>query len=145
LLANPTLVTSKLSTPSANAHQLTNHSVPYIADAMHNASDTTYYNLDSIMIYDPSVSYDVITNDIPSVPFVDYWSGLFSFNATFMDHLHEKWESCGYADFYEQALTFPPKGVLPSPPNVGGNRTDCSLWVSSCFRQHIVVCLLTRF
>ncbi|KAM0706842.1 hypothetical protein Q7P35_006172 [Cladosporium inversicolor] len=101
--------------------------VPYIADAMHNATDTTYYNVDSIMIYDPSVSYDVITNDIPSVPFVDYWSGLFSFNETFVDHLHEKWESCGYADFYEEALTFPPKGPLPNP-TVGSNVTDCSLW-----------------
>lgn len=102
--------------------------VPYIADAMHNASDSTYYNVDSIMIYDPSVSYDAITNDIPSVPFVDYWSGLFNFNQTFMDHLHEKWESCGYADFYDEALTFPPKGPLPTPPNVDGNNTECSLW-----------------
>jgi hypothetical protein len=144
-LENPTLVTSKFYTPSAEVWQLTSRSVPYIADAMHNASDSTYYNLDSIMIYDPSVSYDVITNDIPSVPFVDYWSGLFSFNATFMDHLHEKWESCGYADFYEQALTFPPKGALPSPPNVGSNVTDCSLWVSSRFRQHTMMRLLTRF
>ena len=97
---------------------------------MHNASDETYYNLDSIMIYDPSISYDVVTNDIPAVPFVDYWSGLFSFNETFMDHLHEKWDSCGYADFYEEAFTFPPKGPLPTPPNAGNNVTDCSLWVS---------------
>lgn len=97
---------------------------------MHNANDTTYYNLDSIMIYDPSVSYDAVTNEIPAVPFVDYWSGLFSFNETFMSHLHEKFESCGYADFYEKAMTFPPTGVFPDPPNVGGNVTGCSLWVS---------------
>lgn len=97
---------------------------------MHNASDSTYYNVESIMIYDPSVSYDAVTNDIPSVPFVDYWSGLFNFNQTFMDHLHEKWGSCGYADFYDEAFTFPPKGPLPTPPNVDGNNTECSLWVS---------------
>lgn len=105
---------------------------------MHNASDTTYYNVDSIMIYDPSVSYDVLLNDIPSVPFVDYWSGLFSFNKTFLDHLHEKWESCGYADFYEEALSFPPKGLLPTPPNLHGNRTDCSLWV--CLQYCVAEC-----
>jgi carboxypeptidase D len=34
--------------------------VPYIADAMFNANDTTYYNVDSIMIYDPSTSTDAI-------------------------------------------------------------------------------------
>lgn len=97
---------------------------------MHNASDTTYYNVDSIMIYDPSVSYDVVTNQVPSVPFVDNWSGLFNFNETFMAHLHEKWESCGYADFYKEALTFPPKGPLPEPPNLDGSDEECLLWVS---------------
>jgi carboxypeptidase D len=97
---------------------------------MHNANDTTYYNLDSIMIYDPSVSYDAVTNEIPTVPFVDYWSGLFSFNETFMEHLHTQNEKCGYADFYQKAMTFPPEGVFPDPPNVGANVTGCSLWVS---------------
>lgn len=36
--------------------------VPYIADAMLNAKDTKYFNLESIMIYDPSVSTDAVTN-----------------------------------------------------------------------------------
>lgn len=30
--------------------------IPYIADAMLNKEDTTYYGVDSIMIYDPSTS-----------------------------------------------------------------------------------------
>lgn len=34
--------------------------VPYIADAMLNTKDTTYYDLQSIMIYDPSTSYNVV-------------------------------------------------------------------------------------
>ena len=34
--------------------------VPYIADAMLNQNDTTYYGVESIMIYDPSTSTDAV-------------------------------------------------------------------------------------
>lgn len=34
--------------------------VPYIANAMLNANDTTYYDVRSIMIYDPSTSTDAV-------------------------------------------------------------------------------------
>ena len=98
---------------------------------MHNKTDTTYYNIESILIYDPSTSYGVVQDDIPSVPFVDYWSGLFSFNQTFMDDIHTRWEKCGYKAFYEEAMTFPPKGKLPTPPNVDGNAKGCAIWVSA--------------
>lgn len=90
--------------------------------------DKTYYNIDSIMFYDPSTTYDVVENDIPAVPFVDKWAGLFNFNETFTKDLHTRWESCGYADFYREALTYPPTGPLPTPPNVGFTEDGCSLW-----------------
>ena len=34
--------------------------IPYIADAMFNANDTTHFNLDSIMMYDPSTSSSAV-------------------------------------------------------------------------------------
>ena len=34
--------------------------VPYIADAMLNKNDTTYYGVESIMIYDPSTSTEAV-------------------------------------------------------------------------------------
>ncbi|SMY18934.1 unnamed protein product [Zymoseptoria tritici ST99CH_1A5] len=102
--------------------------VPYIADAMHNATNTTYFNVDSIMIYDPYITYDVVMNDIPAVPFVDYWAKLFNLNDTFMVHLHEKYESCGYKDFMDLAMTFPPNGTLPTPPDYLGQDDSCRLF-----------------
>ncbi|KAE8843103.1 hypothetical protein HRS9139_02400 [Pyrenophora teres f. teres] len=45
--------------------------VPYIADAMLSANDSSYYDVKGIMFYDPSVADDVLLEDIPSVPFVD--------------------------------------------------------------------------
>jgi carboxypeptidase D len=34
--------------------------VPYIADAMLNTNDTTYYGAESIMLYDPSTSTEAV-------------------------------------------------------------------------------------
>ena len=95
---------------------------------MHNASDTTYYNIESVMFYDPSTSYDVVQEDIPTVPFVEYWDPLFSLNKTYMASLQERYESCGYADFMAEAMTFPPKGPLPTPPNAENKNQTCNLW-----------------
>ena len=95
---------------------------------MHNATDIDYYNIDSILFYDPSTSYNVVQDDIPAVPFVDYWAPLFSFNESFMADLHRRHEACGYAAFLEEAFTFPPKGPLPTPPNVNQNVKGCDIW-----------------
>nr|POE56323.1 putative serine carboxypeptidase [Quercus suber] len=102
--------------------------VPYIADAMYNRTDTTYYNVESILIYDPTTSYGVVQDDIPAVPFVDYWQGLFSFNETFMTDIHTRADECGYTDFIETAMQFPPSGPLPTPPNVDGDMEGCNIW-----------------
>ncbi|PQE04801.1 carboxypeptidase cpdS protein [Rutstroemia sp. NJR-2017a BBW] len=88
--------------------------VPYIADAMFNKNDTTYYNVEATMIYDPSTSFDQIQEQIPAVAFVDYWGGLFPFNDSFVEQIHNVSSSCGYDDFLNTYLTYPPPGPLPS-------------------------------
>ncbi|KAF8852153.1 alpha/beta-hydrolase [Acephala macrosclerotiorum] len=88
--------------------------VPYIADAMPNKNDTTYHNLEATVIYDPSKSYDTIQEQIPAVQFVDYWYGLMPFNDTFRAQLHNMSDSCGYTDYINKYLAFPPLGPFPS-------------------------------
>jgi len=66
------------------------------------------------MIYDPSTSYNAIQDQIPAVPFVDYWKGLMPFNDSFSAQIHNMSDSCGYTDFINQYLQFPPPGPLPS-------------------------------
>ncbi|KAH9819383.1 putative peptidase S10 family protein [Teratosphaeria destructans] len=104
---------------------------PYIADAMHNATEasnnTDYYNVQGILLYAPATSYDVLQVDLPIVPFVDHWAALFSLNQSFIDALHQRADTCGYTDFHNLAMTFPPKGTLPTPPNVAPNPA-CAIW-----------------
>ncbi|KAJ9156430.1 Carboxypeptidase [Pleurostoma richardsiae] len=89
---------------------------PYIASAMLDANDTTYYNMSGMIIYDPSIATSGLQTDITAVPFVDYHKNLFPFNDTYFAQLHALDETCGYADFREKYLRYPPVSHLPSPP-----------------------------
>ncbi|KEF62364.1 carboxypeptidase D [Exophiala aquamarina CBS 119918] len=99
--------------------------VPYIADAMFNANDTDYYNISSIMIYDPSLSYDVVQQHIPVTSFVDFWGPLLDLNASFVADLHAQADACGYTAFMDDYLVYPPKGPLPTPPNYDLSNDTC--------------------
>ncbi|KAI9782639.1 MAG: hypothetical protein M1816_001753 [Peltula sp. TS41687] len=115
--------------------------VPYIADAMLNANDTKYYDLQGTMIYDPSLASDEIQEQIPAVPFVDYWGGLFPFNRSFSEDIHRRADSCGYTSYLNEYLTFPPKGSLPQPtqnqfsPNcdIYSDIFRAIAWINPCF------------
>lgn len=101
--------------------------VPYIANAMVEKNDTEYYGVNGVMFYDPSVAEDVLLEDIPAVPFVDRWSGLFNFNESFTKDIHERADQCGYTDYMEKYLTFPPTEKFPTPAN--NSKVDgCNLW-----------------
>jgi carboxypeptidase D len=101
--------------------------VPYIANAMVDSNDTEHFNVKGIMFYDPSVAEDVILEDIPAVPFVDRWSGLFNFNESFSADIHRRADECGYTSYIEEHLTFPPTGKFPTPAN-NSKTPGCNLW-----------------
>ncbi|QSZ36493.1 hypothetical protein DSL72_006373 [Monilinia vaccinii-corymbosi] len=109
--------------------------VPYIADAMFNKNDTsTYYNLEATMIYDPTLLNAIPEEQIPSVPFVEYWKGLFPFNDSFVEQIHNISDSCGYTDYLAKYLTFPPPGphpsltTLPGTDERGYTTPDCDVF-----------------
>jgi carboxypeptidase D len=114
--------------------------VPYIADAMLNKKDKEYYNLNSIMIYDPALSFDVVQEQIPAVPFVEYWGPLLNLNATFMSNIQERAAKCNYTSYMEKYMVFPPKGPLPTPPDESVDGCDiwddiftAATWANPCF------------
>lgn len=82
------------------------------------------------MIFDPSTSYDIVQEQIPAVPFVDHWSPVFNLNSSFTDYLHNQSMTCGYANYFEENLKYPPSGPLPLPMNSSDISGECDLWVS---------------
>ncbi|KAF2156077.1 carboxypeptidase D [Myriangium duriaei CBS 260.36] len=105
--------------------------VPYIADAMLNKNDKCYYNLDSILIYDPSITYGMVQEDLVAAAYVNANTNAFLLNDTFMADINNRSAHCGYDDFMNTWLSdsaFPPSGKLPTPPNVDNNQTECNIW-----------------
>ncbi|ORY68989.1 carboxypeptidase cpdS precursor [Pseudomassariella vexata] len=100
---------------------------PYIASAMLDADDATYYNVSGMMIYDPVLMDDTLQTSYSVVPFVDYNKNLMPFNDSFSAYLQEKHESCGFAEYSATYLQYPPPGPQP-----GVNVSDecANLWYS---------------
>lgn len=120
--------------------------IPYIAYHMLQAKDTDYYNVKGIQINDPSVNYDDVILEAPSVPALNVYSNVMNLNDTFMAAINQRAQKCGYIDFMNNALQFPPKGKLPSAPS--SNRPGCDVWddiieaatyVNPCFNVYHLI------
>lgn len=67
------------------------------------------------LVYDPCIGdFDYVQEEVPAVPFVQANNNLFAFNQSFLDQLESLHQSCGYADYIDKYLQFPPPG--PQPP-----------------------------
>jgi len=66
------------------------------------------------LAYDPCIGqFDYVQEEIPVVPFVQENANLFNFNETFMAELEQLHHQCGYADYIDKYLTFPPPKEQP--------------------------------
>lgn len=119
--------------------------VPYVADAFINANDTTYYNLAGVAINDPILGDGDLQQEVPVVPYLNHWENTFALNASFMAAAQERADSCGYTDYINTYLTFPPPGPLPLPKN---SSLDCDLFddvfsaalaVNPCFNVYHIL------
>ncbi|KAK8008114.1 serine carboxypeptidase [Apiospora marii] len=96
---------------------------PYIASGMLDQNDKEYFNVSGMLIYDGVYSTDAITENIPAVPFTDSLPGMFPFNESFSKDIHDRHQSCGYADYLDKYLVYPPSGPQPQPDPNNGNVT----------------------
>ncbi|KAE8153070.1 Alpha/Beta hydrolase protein [Aspergillus avenaceus] len=88
--------------------------VPYISAAMLDQNNTAHYDLKGALVYDPCIGqHDYVQEEVPAVPFVQANANLFNFNATFMAELESLHETCGYKNFFDEYLVFPPSGIQP--------------------------------
>ena len=120
--------------------------IPYIAYYMLEANNTDYYNVKGIQINDPSINEDstmmygtllpfpwlsnkqLLTRrpPAPAVPALNKYASVFGLNDSFMADINERAVSCGYIEFLDYALSFPPPTKLPSGPNISA--PGCAVW-----------------
>lgn len=103
------------------------------------------------LIYDPVIGeFDVVQRQMTTYPLVEANSNMFNFNATVMAELKQYHESCGFKDYIDKYLQFPPP---EKQPPMLFNRSDnaslmCDLFdgvmyleiqVNPCFNVYEVV------
>jgi carboxypeptidase D len=93
--------------------------------------------MSGMLIYDPVITWDEVQEPIPTVLFTDCesfpinryfflmlqlinfhhpdWGGLFPFNDTFKADIHARDKKCGYTDWVNKYLVYPPTGHIPMP------------------------------
>lgn len=61
-----------------------------------------------------------------AVMYLNNFNNVFNLNETFVADVNNRSEACGYNEFMENALTFPPSGPLPTAPN--SSLPGCDVW-----------------
>ncbi|KAK7057503.1 carboxypeptidase [Favolaschia claudopus] len=94
--------------------------VPYIANWIYEHPAGLDLDLKGIWIADPSLSYGVVQQEIPALRFARANQNLFPFNTSFWNQLQTISDNCGYTDYLDDFVTYPPKGQLPLPKGTNG-------------------------
>lgn len=112
--------------------------VPYVSAAMLDQNDTESFDLTGALMYDPVIGqYEYVGQTIPAVPYVQEYSKFFNLNQTFMDQLASAHESCGYADFIDKYMVFPPAGVQPWLDGQFNNQSaSCDVWTQVYYASY---------
>jgi carboxypeptidase D len=116
---------------------------------MLDAKDPAYYNFSGAIMYDPCIGEFGYGSQVTAYPHVAENANIWNLNKTFMAQLEAAHEDCGYKDFLDKYLTFPPPGHQPET-SVGNITSDCDLWdrargwetnVNPCFNPYMIVSL----
>ncbi|KAH0432698.1 serine carboxypeptidase [Colletotrichum camelliae] len=114
--------------------------VPYISDGFLKENDTEYFNIKGIAINDPFIGNAQFQQEIILPDFIEYWNNVLGLNDTFMSSLRSQKQQCGYADFLDKHLAFPPPprpwDAVPSDCGVYFDFIDAVLEVNPCFNVY---------
>ena len=64
--------------------------------------------LKGININDPILGDDTTQQEVVIAPYLEYWQNVLYLNESFMERLWERNDECGYTDYFNKYLTYPP-------------------------------------
>ena len=124
--------------------------VPYIASAMLDEDDTELFDVQGALMYDPCIGdWDFVQQEVPVAPFARANNNVMGYNATFLSKIEELHQSCGYANYIETYLKFPPTEQQPAKffNSSSPQDAECALWemldaaafsINPCFNVYAV-------
>lgn len=94
-------------------------------------------------MYDPCIgNCDYIAEEVVAYPYVEENNNMLAINSSYLATLKAIDESCGYAAYRDQYLTFPASGVQPPVPDYGseceinGKATDAAFKLNPCLNSY---------
>jgi carboxypeptidase D len=98
-------------------------------------NDTEHFNVSGALMYDPVIGqYEYFGQTVAAVPYIEEHDLFFNFNNTFMSQLSDAHESCDYADYLTQYMSFPPTGVQPALDGMYNQSYDsCDVWTMAYY------------
>ncbi|KAH9211627.1 Alpha/Beta hydrolase protein [Leptodontidium sp. 2 PMI_412] len=101
--------------------------IPWIANAMLDNDNKTYFNVSGLQINDPVINYPDTLQQVPVVPALEKYNSVLGLDDTVAAGFKARADSCGYTSYHTQhTSTFPPSGPIPAPPSSAA--PGCSLW-----------------
>ncbi|KIX02462.1 uncharacterized protein Z518_08403 [Rhinocladiella mackenziei CBS 650.93] len=102
--------------------------VPYVANAMLDQNDITHFNVSGALVYDPCIGSFDYANALSVYPFVEQNNNILGFNQSFLSMLAKRDQQCGYAQYRQEFLHFPPNGTQPPLYLNTTADPDCDTW-----------------
>ncbi|PHH90205.1 hypothetical protein CDD83_4249 [Cordyceps sp. RAO-2017] len=97
---------------------------PYIASHMLDAADRRFFDLSGLIVYDGVMFDQKVQFDVPAARFAEQHYELMPLGDTARDQVQEVARRCGYDDFIDKHLVFPPAG--PAPALAPGSRQEAN-------------------
>ncbi|KAJ9628170.1 hypothetical protein H2204_009430 [Knufia peltigerae] len=102
--------------------------VPYVANAMLDQNDTTHFNVSGALVYDPCIGSWPTANALSVYPWIKKNNNMMGFNDSYVSMLADMDKKCGYAQYREDYMHFPPNGTQPVTYLNTTADPDCDLW-----------------
>ncbi|KAL7955970.1 Alpha/Beta hydrolase protein [Trichoderma compactum] len=87
---------------------------PYISSHFIDANDTDYYNLTGLIIYDGAITAKTVHYNLPILPYISRHASEFALDNNTLSLARHISDECGFTEFYDRYLTFPPSGMQPT-------------------------------
>lgn len=111
--------------------------VPYISAEMIDRCDEDHLDLSGALMYDPCIGeYVWAQQQAVAYPFIKEHNSVMGFNQSFMNKIAELDQSCGYAEFREQYMAFPPSGVQPHKYFNSTSDAGCDIWNTGYYEAY---------
>ena len=102
--------------------------VPYVSNAMLEQNDKEYFDLQGALMYDPCIGAFDAQDSMVTLDFITQNNNVLQYNDSFLADM-AKWDKeCGWEEFRNKYLAFPPAGMQPPVPEPGDK---CNLWAKA--------------